>query len=1203
MTTGTMQEKVLHVNQLIAAYNIMYRNGDYNHAYKIKDLYDKYRHQQKSISFVGHFSAGKSSFINAIMDEDILPQSPIPTSANIVRITSGEGNVKIFFNEKQKETYNEPYDMDMIKDYCMKKGTISRIEISTSNQTIPEKWALYDTPGIDAADDADRLITESSLHLVDLFVYIMDYNHVQSEANMHFLQHIQRIGIPFFIIINQVDKHDDSELPFSQFQEKVKQTFDQWHVRPQHLFYTSMLEKDLSYNQFNQSKQMIFDFMQTWDESEKTIERSFVQVIEDHKTFLQSNYEKNKAEIGDIPDVDAQSLEEVQTDLKELARWPEHVYDSFQTALKSSLRNAYVMPATLRDKAEAFLESQQNDFKVGIFNSKKKTDDERQKRTEDFLADLNESIQATIQWKIRDKFQSLLTENAIHDTGLMDKTNHLSLKYSKDDLHNQLKTGAKVNGNYVLKYTDDVASDVKQRFKMNTQPFLDTLYNTLINRIQDEMENEQREEKRIRDALEKREWQAALTKTYHEKTADINKALEPIEVTEEESAFIEKDDMIERNESISTDAMAHEPLSEQHGTMPVEEHMVADNVAASFNVDHVVDALERTKEIIANLPGFQSYRNELVRKQSKLQDRHITVALFGAFSAGKSSFANALLGESVLPSSPQPTTAVINRILPVTDTHPHGSVLVQYKDESTLMDDIQDVVEDYSPQEDTLDGLIQWVEKNGIQNDAELSDVYRSYLQALLTGYQSAQSFLGEQISLSLAELDDYLTVESVSCFLEVVDVHYQCALTEEGVTLVDTPGADSVNRRHTNVAFDYIKHADAIFYVTYYNHALSRADKAFLMQLGRVKDVFQLDKMFFILNAVDLARSDADLKLVERYVHEQLTALGIRFPTVFPLSSKQALLNKQKKTVLPESMRHFEDMFHEFISHDLPALSIQSAIHDIKRVYQAVESYLENVELNQEEKTAKQAALHHEQEAFQELVNNQKTSVMEQQLVQKIEKQLYYVQERMDIAFHDLFKNAFNPTSITESGKAGQKQLEKSLHHLLNDVRFELFQEIQAVSLRVEAYIQTLLDDFYEGISQHAQAISNAFSLPKLEKSEFETPAFGRAFNDLDIKIFHSVFSMYKGTRSFFVKNEKESFKEALYAVLKPVIHDYVMNQQNVMVDTYRLQLTDAVQSIASDLNAEVEQHVKNHIAMLSDTIDKTEIIHKQRELEAILS
>src|SRR5699024_4085832 len=260
----------------------------------------------------------------------------------------------------------------------------------------------------------------------------------------------------------------------------------------------------------------------------------------------------------------------------------------------------------------------------------------------------------------------------------------------------------------------------------------------------------------------------------------------------------------------------------------LKEETITPKRVKERSIEDVSGAVNQAIQTVESLPGFQSIVDDLKDKQHRLDNRTLTIALFGAFSAGKSSLANALLGEGLLPSSPQPTTAVINRILPVTDTHPHGSVLVQYKDESTLMDDIQDVVEDYSPQGDTLDGLIQWVEKNGIQNDAELSDVYRSYLQALLTGYQSAQSFLGEQISLSLAELDDYLTVESVSCFLEVVDVHYQCALTDEGVTLVDTPGADSVNRRHTNVAFDYIKHADAIFYVTYYNHALSRADKAF---------------------------------------------------------------------------------------------------------------------------------------------------------------------------------------------------------------------------------------------------------------------------------------------------------------------------------------------------------------------------------------
>ena len=91
------------------------------------------------------------------------------------------------------------------------------------------------------------------------------------------------------------------------------------------------------------------------------------------------------------------------------------------------------------------------------------------------------------------------------------------------------------------------------------------------------------------------------------------------------------------------------------------------------------------------------------------------------------------------------------------------------------------------------------------------------------------------------------------ACFIKEVDLFYDCALTRKGITLVDTPGADSVNARHTNVAFDYIKEADAILYVTYFNHAITSGDRDFLMQLGRVKEAFEMDKMFFIVNASDL--------------------------------------------------------------------------------------------------------------------------------------------------------------------------------------------------------------------------------------------------------------------------------------------------------------------------------------------------------------
>src|SRR5699024_816641 len=240
----------------------------------------------------------------------------------------------------------------------------------------------------DAADDADRLITESSLHLVDIFVYVMDYNHVQSETNMYFLQHIQAIGIPFYIIINQVDKHNAAEIPFKTVQKVIKQTFDQWHVHPQSIYYTSMHKPEIAHNQFDEVKQQLFDLMESWNDKAKTIERSFAQIVEEHTLFLHASYEQEKEAIGDIPTVSDQAFDKLQNNLTRLQKEPERVHDSFQHALETSLKNAYVMPAVLRDEAELFLESQQSTFKVGLFGSKKKTSAEIQRRTDQFLSDL-----------------------------------------------------------------------------------------------------------------------------------------------------------------------------------------------------------------------------------------------------------------------------------------------------------------------------------------------------------------------------------------------------------------------------------------------------------------------------------------------------------------------------------------------------------------------------------------------------------------------------------------------------------------------------------------------------------------------------------------------------------------------------------------------------------------------------------------------
>src|SRR5690625_7529834 len=125
MMLGVTQKESISLskNQLISLYRVMVEANDYSNASKIIDLYYKIDKPEYIIVFTGHFSAGKSSIINFLLNEDVLPKSPIPTSANIVKVKSGEGNARVHFKEGPAFEYDEPYDINIIKDYCMDKSS------------------------------------------------------------------------------------------------------------------------------------------------------------------------------------------------------------------------------------------------------------------------------------------------------------------------------------------------------------------------------------------------------------------------------------------------------------------------------------------------------------------------------------------------------------------------------------------------------------------------------------------------------------------------------------------------------------------------------------------------------------------------------------------------------------------------------------------------------------------------------------------------------------------------------------------------------------------------------------------------------------------------------------------------------------------------------------------------------------------------
>ncbi|SFD77812.1 GTPase Era, involved in 16S rRNA processing [Lentibacillus persicus] len=1193
----------INKKQLVSLYQIMLENADMKSAEKMLQISKKWMNQEFMVSFIGHFSAGKSSMINHLLERLILPKSPIPTSANVVKITSGEGRAQVYTDEGTVLEYEEPYDIDMIKDYAMEKGTIKEIEISTKEAILPENCTIIDTPGIDAADDADRLITESSMHLVDALFYVMDYNHVQSEVNLEFLKKVQKHHIPFFIIINQIDKHNENELPFDEFCRKINQTFEQWGIMPEKVYYSSLFDKESPNNQIDAIKNELFQLLTNERDNFLNVERSVEQVVDEHKRHLQQEYESEVSESDPGEGDSVYRLEELNLKINRLNNLSEDLEKDVRHEVNTTLKNAYLMPATLRDLAHAYLQSQQQDFKVGLFGSNKKTAEARRKREADFLAGLQETIETSVQWRLRDKLLNLLQSYGLHDQEITHQVQNMSITYDTANLRSLIKPGATVNGDYVLHYTDDISNDIKQKYKQEALKLLDSAKELITDKTSNELAELESERADVENTQKQRETTEMLKRDLDEKLREVDTSFTNPKINDDDWQELEKA-MAFTNEIIKMDDLT----TDKKTTAPAIEEFQTDQhppeSGYNYQADRVLSDLEDVTETVKELPGFGSIIADLQHKHNRLKSRKFTVALFGAFSAGKSSLANALIGEHILPSAPNPTTAVINRINPVNEDYKHGTVIVKMKDEATLISDLKSLLHQFEPETDSIDELLAWIVKHNIHQNDQLHTTQQAYLKALLEGYKNREKEIGDEIAIGLDEFASFVTDETIASFIESVDLYYDCKLTRDGITLVDTPGADSINARHTDVAFDYIKYADAILYVTYYNHAFSRADKDFLMQLGRVKDSFQLDKMFFVMNASDLAEDTSEREMVQRYIKEQLTSLGIHFPRLFPVSSKRSLEEKQENSHLNGQMKAFEYAFENFIRNELASLTIDSAIRDISRAKLSITHFLESLQMDEEEKKRARRDLITKRTSLKMVINDINSDLYEQQITQKLEKQLYFVLERFSIRFNDMFKETFNPGTITESGRKASQQLKNNLRKLLDYAGYELLQELRAVSLRIESFVNEMKHDIYLDYTSKSKDIDEGFLLPHFEATDLVTPDYEQAFFDLSVQTFDKELKGFNGPKAFFAKNEKETMKENIFNLLYPFANDYINESHTKMQTSYSQQWQIIIGNIKDFIDEHVDSYIDNQLQIMDDqTIDLETLRKSEGKLTSILA
>jgi ribosome biogenesis GTPase A/Flp pilus assembly protein TadD len=167
--------------------------------------------KQISLAVLGEFSAGKTTFINSLLDTDVLATGILPTTAVCTYISYGpEPACEVSLKDGRilQLTSNE---VAAFSSEGSRSTDVEAFRLRLSAPILADGLIVVDTPGVNVNIDEHEAITERAIESSNACVFLMDARQPGKKTTIDFLRTIRPKVDKFFFVLNRADILDTSE--------------------------------------------------------------------------------------------------------------------------------------------------------------------------------------------------------------------------------------------------------------------------------------------------------------------------------------------------------------------------------------------------------------------------------------------------------------------------------------------------------------------------------------------------------------------------------------------------------------------------------------------------------------------------------------------------------------------------------------------------------------------------------------------------------------------------------------------------------------------------------------------------------------------------------------------------------------------------------------------------------------------------------